>query len=342
MAFSKKNLLFLALIAGFALITASCSNNIPGYKFPDKKLVKIALVLPGSINDSSWNASAYNGLKRFESDYKIEIAVVEKVSLKDAQKVFPRLVERGFNLIIGHNYQYTKLVKKLARFYPQTFFCVIGGETNQYPNLCSFNFKDEQYGYLIGIVAGLNTSTNKIGIVVGEKIPSIEKIIVGLRKGLKSVNPKADLIVSYINDWNDIAKGREAAIEQINTGVDVITHFADAAGIGVIKAAEESDISAIGAVVDQHELAPTTVVSSGIQDISQLIFLACEHYYNHSLEPTSYHFGLKDQVIDITSGYGNIDPTTETRINRIKVMLADLEVINQKESDELSKNKLIN
>lgn len=325
---------FLLLLTSIVLFSSSCARNNRGYKFPDKKIIKIALVLPGSISDSSWNSGSYNGLKRFENDYKAEIAVVEKVSKEEAEKVFPKLAEKEFDLIIGHSYEYSTLLKKLAPLFPKTFFCITGGEISKIPNLCSVNFKNEQYGYLIGVVAGLNTSTNKIGIVVGEKIPSVEKIIVGLRKGLKSVNPKADLIVSYIDNWDDIAKGREAAIEQINTGVDIITHFADIGGIGVIKAAEEADISAIGALSDQHELAPTTVISSGIQDLSQLIFLICEHYYDHSLEPIAYYYGLKDQVIDITPGYGNIDPTTETRINRIKAKLVEMETSKKEEEVE--------
>lgn len=335
----KKN--FLLLLIPIILFSSSCVRNGGGYKFPDKKIVKVALILPGSINDSTWNSGSYNGLKRFEADYKAEIAVVERVSKKDAEKVFPKLAEKEFDLIIGHSYEYTSLLKKLAPLYPKTFFCITGGETSRTPNLCSVNFKDEQYGYLIGVVAGLNTSTNKVGIVVGDKIPAVEKIISGLRKGLKSVNPKADLIVSYIDNWNDITKGREAAIEEINTGVDVITHFADISGIGVIKAAEESDISAIGALSDQHELAPTTVISSGIQDLSQLIFLICEHYYEHTLEPIAYYYGLKDQVIDIAPGYGNIDPTTETRINRIKAKLIDMET-SKKEEEKENKHKFVN
>ncbi len=333
-----KTFLIIFLISFSGL---SCHKNIQGYKFPEKKFIKVALVLSGTIGDSEWNSSAYNGLKRFQTDYKADIAVVEKVSLEDAEKVFPKLAEKGFNLIIGNSYLYTRLLKKVALLYPNVFFCTISGDSYQFPNFCTFNFNNFQYGYLLGIVSGLNTSTNKVGFVVGSKTSYIEKIIVGFRRGLKSVNPKADLVVSYLNSWNDISKGREAAVNQINTGVDVISHFAELSGIGVIKAAEESDISAIGALVDQHDIAPTTVISSGIQDISQIIYLVCEHYQDRSLEPIAYSFGLKDQVIDIAPGYGNIDPTTETRINRIKAKLIEAEST-EKDNDLKKRNRIIN
>ena len=329
---------FIFSLAILIVITnVSCAKTKSAFHFDTNKL-KVALVIRESLSDSSRDTEAYSGLKRFETDYGAGIAVVEKVGLEDAKAVFAELVEKKFNLILANGYEYGKILKRRAKMYPDTFFCVIGGETVQEPNLCSFGFKDEQYGYLIGAVAGLNTSTNKVGIIVGDKIPPIERTIIGMRNGLKSVNPKADLVVSYINSFNDINKGKEAAISQINTGVDVITHLADQSGIGVIKAAEESDTSVIGAVIDQHDLAPSTVITSGIQDVSQLVYLACQYYVEEALEPVIFRFGLKNQVIDLTPSYGNIDPTTESRINRVKSTLIDQEV-RETQDETTKKNK---
>ena len=332
-----KRLVTLAFLLLIILFIPSCSNQNTSYKFFNKKIIKIALVLSGPVNDSSWSAAAYNGLKRFQSDYKSDIAVVEKVSLYESKDIFSSLAEKKYDFVIALGYKYGFILKKIARMYPETFFCVVGGEVARTPNLCSFGFRDEQYGYLLGVVAGFNTATNKVGIVVGGKLPSIERTIAGMRKGLRAVNPKADLVVSYIDSWDDIAKGRDAALEEINTGVDVITHLADASGIGVIKAAEESDISAIGAITDQHDLAPTTIVTSGIEDASQLVYIACEHYLGKILEPKIYHFGLKHQVVDIAPSYGNIDPTTETKINRIKSELTDLEIEQTENLEKIKK-----
>ena len=326
MKITPKKIFIILLLFSFACTAFSCSAWKKAYKFKfNTKDIKIALVLPEPASDSSWSSLTYNGLKRFQTDYQVEIAVVENVKLNESRKIFSSLADREFNLILASGYQYGKILKKVARMYPDTFFCILDGGVSQEPNLCSFNFIDEQYGYLVGVIAGLNTSTNKAGIVIGRKSPSTERIIIGLRKGLKSVNPKADLVVSYINEKDDIAKGREAGISQINAGVDVITHLADNSGIGVIKAAEEADVSAIGAVTDQHDLAPTTIITSGILDVSQLVYLACESYIEQILQSKVYRFGLKSQVIDLAPTYGNVDPTTETRINRIKSKIAELE-----------------
>lgn len=321
----RKLIVFFTIFL-FAFSSTSCVKQRKAYEYFNIKDMKVALVVPGPLNDSSWNIAAYNGLKRFQNDYKVKISVVEKVNLSDSETVFSRLAEKKYDLVIAVGYEYGFILGKIVQSFPKTFFCVIGGEVYKSDNLCSFGFKDEQYGYLIGVAAGLNTATNKVGIVVGKKLPSIERTIIGMRHGLRAVNPKADLVVSYINSWNDMTKGKEAGVAQINTGVDVITHLADNSGIGVIKAAEDADISAIGAIVDQHDLAPTTVITSGIQDASQLVYLVGEFYREQNLQPKVYRFGLKNQVIDLAPSRGNIEPGTETRINRIKDELSENEV----------------
>ena len=88
----------------------------------------------------------------------------------------------------------------------------------------------------------------------------------------------------------------------------------------------DADISAIGAIIDQHDLAPSTVITSGIQDASQLVYLVGEFYREQNLQPIIYRFGLKNQVIELAPSRGNIEPATETRINRIKSELAENEV----------------
>ena len=319
---------FLSILISFTSV--SCSN------FNEEK-IKIALVLSGPVKDSYKNEAAYNGLKRFQSDYKTEIAVVERVNQDDAKDIFSGLAERKYDLVIANDYDFGPVLKNIVKMFPDTSFSVIEGHLKEEPNLSSFNFKSEQIGYLTGVVAGLNTATNKTGIVVGKKSPSTKKTILGFRKGLRDVNPKADLTVSYIDSNSDITKGREAAASQINTGVDVIAHLAEQSGVGVIKACEEADISAIGSVVDQHDLAPSTVITSYIEDVSQLIYLACEYFAEKKLQPRIYTFGLKDQIIDLASSYGNIDPTVETKMNRIKSQLLDIEIAEQEQLKNKSK-----
>ena len=336
MKFSLKTLfLFLSSLLIIFLAT-SCLKSKNKFSFNSTN-PKIVLVLPGSITESLWNSSAFDGLKRIKSDYKnVEIAAVENVSTKESKAIFHALAKQNYDLVIAYGYQYGAVLKKIAPKCPNTFFCVVDGDIFQGQNLSSFTFKDEQFGYLLGVIAGLNTATNKVGIVISRKIPSVERAIIGMREGLRSVNPKADLVISYTKEQNSIPICREAAVDQINTGVDVVTHIVDIGGIGVIKAAEESDISAIGTVTDQHSFGPTTVLASVILDISQIVYLVSELYLDKSLEPAIYRFGLKHELIDITPSQGNIDPTTENTIQGIKKQLAEME---SKEEDKGNKKK---
>ena len=88
------------------------------------------------------------------------------------------------------------------------------------------------------------------------------------------INPDVKVIISWTGDWDDPAKGREAANAQIAQGADVLFHTADTAGHGMIRAAQDKGLYAFGAVLDQWELAPDTVLSSFVLDIEKSFDMA--------------------------------------------------------------------
>jgi len=88
-------------------------------------------------------------------------------------------------------------------------------------------------------------------------------------------NPNAELLVNWIGSFLDVTKGNEAALSQIESGADVIFGNGDGQNIGVLKAASEKNVLAIGAVRDQFSVAPNVVLSSVMwgfdQGISQVV-----------------------------------------------------------------------
>jgi carbamate kinase len=99
--------------------------------------------------------------------------------------------------------------------------------------------------------------------------PNLLNIFEGYKQGAKQINPNIKILGNYLGDWDDPAKGREAALAQIFAGADFILHTADTSGHGVIQAAKEKGIYAFGAVSDQHQLAPDTVMTSFVLDIEK-------------------------------------------------------------------------
>jgi basic membrane lipoprotein Med (substrate-binding protein (PBP1-ABC) superfamily) len=107
--------------------------------------------------------------------------------------------------------------------------------------------------------------------VLGYDYPLLVAQVEAFRLGSRSSNPKATLNVAYLGTFDDPSKGKEAALAQISSGVDLIYHIADNAGVGVIQACDEKGIKAIGWGLDQNPLAPRTVVTSELLNTAFLI-----------------------------------------------------------------------
>ena len=109
---------------------------------------------------------------------------------------------------------------------------------------------------MLGVLAARMSETGKIGGIAGFDFPIIVSQMESYRLGAESVNPDIEVTTVYIGSFEDVATAKEAAFAQFSAGVDVIFHIADAAGIGVVQAAEEEGVWAIGWGLDQNSIAP--------------------------------------------------------------------------------------
>ena len=93
--------------------------------------------------------------------------------------------------------------------------------------------------------------------------PEVNRLCNAFCAGAKGVNDKVKCKFSFIGSFFDPPKAKEAAIAQIEAGVDVIY----AERFGVIEAARERGVVAIGNMSDQSSLGPDTVVTSVVWDM---------------------------------------------------------------------------
>ena len=113
------------------------------------------------------------------------------------------------------------------------------------------------------------SKTNIIGFIGGKAYPNIINIYEGYKQGALHIDPTIKILVTYLNDWKNPSKGKEAALSQINNGVDILLHVADTSGLGVIEVAKERQIFVFGSVLDQNKLAPTTILTSFVFDVEK-------------------------------------------------------------------------
>ena len=264
---------FLCLIAiGFILIGKTDLSAKGHEQF------KVALLLPASITDGGWNALAYDGLKAIETELGAKISHVESRTPTDQEAHFRDYALDGYQLIFGHGYEYQDPAKSVAPDFPETVFITSTGSTVT-DNISPMIFGIEEPVYLLGIIAGSMTQTHKIGIIGGQNIPAINSTFVAFERGVKSVNPDAEIRRAYVGNWEDIGKGKELALAQINEGIDFIFPNADVASLGAFQAVEMAqadgkNVYTFGSYRDQSEVSPTTILANAIVTPKVFVHLA--------------------------------------------------------------------
>jgi len=294
----KKFLQILAALCVAALVFTGCTKkeNASGK-------MKVALLLSGPANDQGWNAVAFEGLKEAESKYGLATAYTENIGIPDSDAAFTDFASLGYDLVIGHGYQFGDPAVRVSAKFPKTKFMAI--ESNVYSdNAASYVMACEEAGYLMGIVAASMSATGKLGIIGGFEQPSIVKVLEAYKLGARRYNPNIVIYDMYINSFTDVAVGKEAALSMADRGADVLTHCANQAGTGVIKAAEERGLLATGDSWDQNIIAPDTVICSTIYSVPQLVLIAVEKVRAGTFEGSVLNLGMKDKVIDIAPYHG--------------------------------------
>ena len=267
----------------------------------------------GGLGDKSFNDGCYAGLQRAEKELGVQIRMVESKQQTDYVPNLTGLAEDGAKLVFGVGFLMADALLETARNNPQTYFggIDIGIDPATAPvNVQGILFREQEAGYLVGIVAGYLTkkhagvsprlnSQNVVGAVLGMDIPPCERYQAGFYAGVKSVNPDCKVLSIVSGVFTDPAKGKEATIALIEQGADIVFQIAGLTGLGVINAAKENNILAIGVDVDQNYLAPEAVVTSALKEVSQAAFLTAKAVAEGNFTKGNREFTIKDDGVGI-------------------------------------------
>ena len=172
------------------------------------------------------------------------------------------LARNGYDLVIGVGFAQGDAIGKVAQKYPETKFAIIDVDQAFVPgkpaNVQGLLFREEEVGYLVGYLAGLEEQRREgkdvISAVGGMKEPPVDRFIAGYFAGAEKAAPGITLIHDYSQDWDDQAKCKELALNQIARGSNVIFQVAGGCGLGALNAAGERDRWGIGVDADQSFL----------------------------------------------------------------------------------------
>lgn len=269
-----------------------------GCKSPHRSTgFRVALVTPGSITDAAWNSGAYAGLIQVRDSLGAEISQVEAHTPGEQEDNLRRFAAEGYPLIFGHGFEFQDPAERVSKDYPNTIFVITSGE-RQTGNVTPLIFRLHEATYLAGMVAGGMTRSGIIGFVGGIELPPIELGYAGWANGARAVNPAIQSRSVYLNSFDDVAAGREAALQLISLGADMLHHNADAAALGLFQAVKESPHAYVfGANSDQTSLAPERVLGSAVIDLPRAFLSVAREVKDGHFVPRVESFGLASGVV---------------------------------------------
>ncbi|MEG1993606.1 MAG: BMP family ABC transporter substrate-binding protein, partial [Oscillospiraceae bacterium] len=138
---------------------------------------KIALILPGPINDQSWNATNYAGLVKCNETLGTKMEYIENVQAADYESTFRNYAERGYDLVMAAGTQFDDAANKVAASYPDTTFCVVNGMVANGDNVAPIFPKEYEASYVAALVAGELSETGQFATIGGFPNDAMEKLL---------------------------------------------------------------------------------------------------------------------------------------------------------------------
>ena len=200
--------------------TAETPTQTPAAK------IRIALVLPATVDDLAWGQSMVEGLKAVQKTMgadKIEVATSEKLSSPvDAGAAIRQYASQGYDIILAHGSQYQSVLMDIAKDYPKTTFAYGSGFTTA-PNIFAYDPQAQEGGYLLGMLAAMTTKTGTVGIVgpmeSGDAVTFNSGIQQGVAKGKADVKTR----IAYTGSFDDIVGAGNLAKTEMSAGADILT-----------------------------------------------------------------------------------------------------------------------
>jgi basic membrane protein A len=288
----------LAVLPALAFSTTAFAQQDP---------LKVGLVYVSPIGEAGWTYQHELGRREMEKNLggKVKSTYVENVPEgSDAERVIRDLAQQGNKLIITTSFGYMNPTLKVARQFPDVKFVHVTGYKTA-KNVAVANARFYEARYLAGVLAGKMTKSNVAGYVGAFPIPEVLQGINAFARGMRSVNPKAEVRVIWVNSWYDPGKERDAAVTLLGQGADVVTHHTDSTA--TVQAAEARGKYAIAYHSDMSKFAPKAHLAAVTHHWGKQYTEEAQAVLNNTWKTHAVWGGIKDGMVKI-EGWGSAVP----------------------------------
>jgi basic membrane lipoprotein Med (substrate-binding protein (PBP1-ABC) superfamily) len=295
------------LLAGAFLAVAAClfACAMPGVAEDKSNApLKVGFLCVGPITDWGFNYAHDQGRLFLEkqTNGQVQTAIAEKVpESAEAERVLEKMIAKGNKLIFTTSYGFLEPALRVAKRHPDVVFMQIN-RFQTAANLGTYFSHQYQPMYLAGMVAGRMTKSNKLGFVAAHPIPPLVQAVNSFTLGARSVNPKVETLVVFINNWSDAPLESEAVKSLHENGCDVIAHAQDNQNT-IMSACESLGIYSVGFYTDASKLAPKGWLTGACLDWGPFYVKVANTVRSKTWKPSSYTAGMegKEGYIKLSS-----------------------------------------
>lgn len=302
-----------------------------------EELPKICMILDkAGKDDNGFNQAAYNGFEKALSSHlaSSESRVFEVKDDAQIEQATRSFANSHCALIFAIGVNVAEPIKKVVDKYPTQKFVTVDYVVEA-KNVRSIVFREDQAGFLIGVIAAMKTKTQKIGMIAGMDVPLIERFKLGYQAGARYINPKVKVTTAFVgvsvDGWNNPAKAEEIALSQYNQDVDVIFQTAGGSGIGIFNAAEKmhsknNEIKryAIGCDSNQNWIKPGIILTSMLKGLSESVLSTIQDVKQHKFVSGTAVYGIENGGIDWALDKYNKNNFTNEEVAKINAIKHDI------------------
>jgi len=304
-------LMSMILVIGLLAACGNSNNKTNGTNTPKTtdnknegatpaKDIKIAMVLPEKIGVNPFFELMDKGLKDAGEEFGVTVKTIEASDPVSFEQQLRAAVADGYDLIITATFQAEDALRKVATENPDRPFAIVDQIIPDVENIRSVAFKENEGAFLLGAAAGLVTESNIVGNVVAIEGALMDKYTIGFEKGLHHTNPEAKVIVQYVGNFEDSAKGKELALQQYAQGADFIAGIAAVGDYGVFDAAKEKGFYTSGQDVDRTVLDSEHIILSQLKGVDTVTYETVKEFVNDTFTFGSAHYGLAEDGVGLT------------------------------------------
>ena len=271
----KKSLLFaLSLLVVASMVLTACGSAETPVATEEAPKFTCALITPNPLGDRSFIDASARGIEKANAELPVKCDIIETNGVAEHETALRGAIAQNYDLILGLAMDTDMFVNLATEFPDQKFASPSEIFLDTLPaNMIAYQIDVHESSFLVGLIVGSLTKTKIVGAVVGGDAPGLNQFYYGYKQGVLEVCPDCTVLVSYLGfEFSNPTLGLETALGLYDQGADIIYQVAGRSGEGVLEAAAQRDLYAIGVDSNQDDIQPGHVIVSMLKKVESTTF----------------------------------------------------------------------